>query len=177
MIAAVGKNGELGYKGKLCFNIPADMQFFKETTLKHDVIMGYNTYKSLPKPLPQRWNYVIANSIDDIRVFEDDKITPTGWLFLPNIDKVLYYWGNNVEDTREAFIIGGGYMYAQFIDKVKYIYLTEIDANAKADVFFPKFNKQDFTREVLGGGIYKGLSYTFVKYTRRAVNGSNSAMS
>ena len=60
MIASVGKKNELGKKNGLVWRISADMKYFKNTTMGHKVIMGYNTYKSLPGDLPGREIIVLS---------------------------------------------------------------------------------------------------------------------
>ena len=61
LIACVGKNGELGKNGDLCFHLPSDLKFFKKTTLGSTVFMGLNTWKSLKGPLPGRKNLVLSD--------------------------------------------------------------------------------------------------------------------
>ena len=60
IIAAVGKNNELGKNNGLIFHIKEDMKFFRETTTNHKVVMGLNTWKSLPGKLKNRENIVIS---------------------------------------------------------------------------------------------------------------------
>ena len=60
MIVCTDTNGGIGAKNDLLFNIKDDMKFFRETTVNKKVVMGYNTWVSLPKkPLPKRENYVL----------------------------------------------------------------------------------------------------------------------
>ena len=61
LIGAIGKNGELGKNNELIWYIPDDMKFFKETTINHTVVMGYNTFISLPKLLVQRKHIVLTH--------------------------------------------------------------------------------------------------------------------
>ena len=62
LIACVGKNYEIGKDGGLCWKLPEDLEFFKQKTMGHTVVMGYNTFKSLGfKPLKKRHNIVITN--------------------------------------------------------------------------------------------------------------------
>ena len=60
IIAAIGKNRELGKKGGLVFNIPGDLKFFKQTTMGFPVVMGRTTFLSLPKLLPGRKHFVLS---------------------------------------------------------------------------------------------------------------------
>ena len=71
MIAAVGKNYELGKNNELIWHFREDMQFFKKTTMGATVIMGRKTFESLPKALPNRRNIVISSNSDYIAIFEE----------------------------------------------------------------------------------------------------------
>lgn len=151
IIAAVGKNRELGKKGQLLFNIKEDMQFFKKTTTGHTVIMGYNTWKSLPKKLKDRQNIVVSYEL----VPEADKT-------ITDLDAFIKRYQNTDE---EIFIIGGGMIYKAFLPYAKQLYLTEIDASADADVYFPDFDKSKYNKEILQKGSENDLNYVFAKYT------------
>ena len=151
IIAAVGKNNELGKKGDLIFHIKEDMQFFKETTTGHTVVMGFKTWESLPKKLPNRKNIVV--SFEEIEG-PDECVTD-----------LVQFIKDNENTDEEIFVIGGGSIYAQFIDHTKRIYLTEIDGeDSEADVFFPDFNKSKFKRTVLQKDNSGKLSYEMFLY-------------
>lgn len=151
IIAAVGKNNELGKKGDLIFHIKEDMQFFKETTTGHTVVMGFKTWESLPKKLPNRKNIVV--SFEEIEG-PDECITD-----------LVQFIKDNENTNEEIFVIGGGSIYAQFIDHAKRIYLTEIDGeDSEADVFFPTFDKSKYKRTVLQKGNSGKLSYEMCRY-------------
>ena len=151
IIAAVGKNNELGKKGDLIFHIKEDMQFFKETTTGHTVVMGFKTWESLPKKLPNRKNVVV--SFEEIEG-PDECVTD-----------LVQFIKDNENTNEEIFVIGGGSIYAQFIDHAKRIYLTEINGeDSEADVFFPDFNKSKFKRTVLQKGNSGKLSYEMCRY-------------
>lgn len=151
IIAAVGKNNELGKKGDLIFHIKEDMQFFKETTTGHTVVMGFKTWESLSKKLPNRKNIVV--SFEEIEG-PDECVTD-----------LVQFIKDNENTNEEIFVIGGGSIYAQFIDHAKRIYLTEIDGeDSEADVFFPTFDKSKYKRTVLQKGNSGKLSYEMCRY-------------
>jgi dihydrofolate reductase len=155
IISAVGKNLEIGKKGGLCFNIPGDLKYFKKTTNGHKMIMGYNTFKSLPKVLPNRESIVLCN---------DDVDLPKGVVQVRSIEEIRDKYENLDE---EVFVIGGGRVYAQMVPYAQKLYLTEVDAEDKnADTFFPSFDKSEFTRKVVGSGADGKLNYDFVIYER-----------
>lgn len=157
IIAAIGKNRELGKKNGLCFKIREDMQFFKNTTMEHSIIMGSKTWESLPGELPGRKNLVLSRQS------------------LPNLPKTVLrvasledFVAKNLLSPEKIFVIGGANVYAQFLPYANELFLTEVDASdPEADVFFPEFDRSRYIREVLGGGESNGIKYTFVKYLKR----------
>ena len=143
MIAAVGKNLELGKDNNLIWHFKDDMAFFKETTTGSSIIMGRKTFESLPKVLPRRKNIIITKK-------EDYKAE--GATVVHSISEAL----NEVESDT-AFIIGGGD-----------IYLTEIEAECPdADAYFPAFNKAEYKKELLASYHDKGIHFSHVCYTKK----------
>ena len=154
LIAAVGKNNELGLDNHLIFNIPGDLKFFRNTTIGKTVIMGRKTYESIGKPLPKRINIVVSNSLK-----ETDGIT-----IINSFEEVLEKYLNSEE---EGFIIGGESLYNYFINYAQNIYLTKVYANAVADKYFPKFNENDYEQTLLGENKENNLEYKHILYRRK----------
>ena len=153
MIAAVGKNNELGKNGDLIWRFKEDMQFFKNATMGAAVIMGRRTFESLPKALPKRRNIVISGNSDYIA---------QGAEVVDSIEKAL-----SLIKNEKAFIIGGASIYRAFLPYAETIYLTEIDDECKgADTYFPNFNKESYNRELIASSSENGIAYSFVKYTK-----------
>src|SRR5574344_1446898 len=155
LIAAVGKNRELGKKGGLCFRIPGDLKFFKETTMGHPVFMGKTTFYSLPKMLPGREHYVLSlEKIENPAVHQ-----------VSNLDKFV---DEHKNDDVEYFVIGGGSVYKQMLPYCQKLYLTEVNAtDAEADTFFPEFDKNSYNREYLYSNHDGQLSYDHILYTKK----------
>ena len=153
MIAAVGKNGELGKKGELIFHYKEDMDFFRQTTLGSTVIMGRKTFDSLPKALPKRRNIVITRDLS---------FSAEGVETAHSVQEALAMLGDE-----KAFIIGGAAVYEQFLPYADEIYLTEIDASCEdADTFFPAFNKNAYNKEVIQKLVIDGVTLVFCRYYR-----------
>lgn len=153
MIAAIGRNNELGKNNDLIWHLDGDLPFFKKTTMGKTVIMGRNTFFSLPKALPGRKNIVLTFP----PVFEAPGMTA-----VLSIKEAL----DMVKDEEEVFIIGGASLYAQFIDKADRLYLTEAEAEEPtADVYFPVFDKTQWKRTVLDEG-GTDIKYVHVLYER-----------
>lgn len=132
MIAAVGLNLELGYKNQLLCHLPVDLRHFKEITSGHTVIMGDRTWESLPKkPLPNRRNIVIT--LDPVEFPDCETVH--------SIDDALKL----IEGEEEAFIMGGATMYRLFLPYAGKLYLTRIQSEFTADVFFPTIKEDEWT--------------------------------
>lgn len=161
LIAAIGKNNEIGKKNGLLWNLPADMQHFRETTSGHTVIMGQKTFESIGKPLPKRRNIVITldknyshNGVEVIHSPEE-------------LEDLLEKTSNKEE---ENFIIGGGQIYKLFIDKADKLYITHVNASfPDADTFFPEIIPIVFletSREEHKKDEKNAYDYAFSTYTR-----------
>ena len=158
LIAAVGKNNELGRRGELVFHIREDMKFFRETTRGHKVIMGRKTWESLPRKLPERENIVISS-----QEFEGPD------LIVHNPDELIAEFKNSEE---EVFIIGGASIYALFLPYAQKIYLTEVGATVSdADVFFPSFDKSKYRKILIKRGVEDGLGFAISLYALDAGDG------
>jgi dihydrofolate reductase len=127
LIAAIGKNNELGKKNMLLWNLPADMRHFRETTKGHTVIMGQKTFESIGRPLPNRRNIVVTRN---------DNFQAEGVENSKSLEDILESFKNSRE---EVFVIGGGQIYKQSIDKADRLYITHVDIEDKeADTYFPE---------------------------------------
>ena len=153
IIAAVGKNNELGKGNDLIWHYKEDMQFFKATTTGHTVIMGRRTFESLPKALPNRKNIVISSNPD---------YSADGATVVTTPDEAL-----SAADGDEVFIIGGGRVYAEFLPRADKLYMTEIqDECPQADTYFPSFSKAEYNRRVLAEHNINGVVFHHVLYTK-----------
>ena len=125
IIAAVAKNRAIGYQNKLIYWLPNDLKRFKALTTGHTIIMGRNTFLSLPKgALPNRRNIVLSRST---------KAFP-GCEVYPSIEEAL----KHCAPDEDIYIIGGASVYRQALPLADRLCLTEIDDTpAEADTFFP----------------------------------------
>lgn len=144
LIAAVGNNLEIGKNGGLLRHLSGDLPFFKRVTMGKPVIMGRKTFESLPRALPGRLNIVITSNGN--YTAENAAVVTSPEAALDAAKKT---------GTDEAFVIGGGSVYAQFLPSADRLYLTEAQFSAPdADTFFPQFDKTGWTRQILD--IYNG---------------------
>ncbi len=129
MIACVGKKNEIGYKNKLLWNIPEDMERFKRITMGDTLIMGRKTYESIGRELPGRTNIVMSRNIE--------YITHMSPIHMSDMQATIL-WAIKQSKLYNIGIIGGSEIYEAFIDYVDKVYLTEVHHSPKtADSYFP----------------------------------------
>ncbi|MDD5083516.1 MAG: dihydrofolate reductase [Candidatus Moranbacteria bacterium] len=151
IIAAIGKKRELGKDNALLWNIPEDMHHFREMTTGCAVIMGQKTYESIGRPLPHRTNIVLTL---------DPTFQPSGCVVVGSLDEALATARETEKEN--VFIIGGGSVYKQFIGLADRLYLTLVEGEFDADVFFPEYEtifQKVISRKSGDNGIYR---YEFV---------------
>lgn len=157
IIAAVAKNGAIGFENKLIYWLPNDLKRFKQLTSGHTVIMGRKTFESLPNgALPNRRNIVLSRRKGD---FE-------GCDCYTSLSKAL----ENGKDDEEIFIIGGASIYKEAMKHADRLCLTEIDdIPAHADTFFPEIGEEwrEISREEHETDERHAHRYAFVDYVRR----------
>ena len=155
LIAAIGKNRELGYNNDLIWKIPEDLKFFRENTNGKYIVMGLNTFNSLPKLLPNRKHIVLTHR--DIEL--DSSV-----VIFHSINELLSFIDMLDE---EVMIIGGSMIYNQMIEYASQMLLTEIDDSHDADVYFPMFNLSEWDRELISEHNYNEIKYSHVLYRRK----------
>lgn len=152
-IVAVDNNWGIGYNGDLLISIPDDLKNFKKLTTGHTVVMGLNTWNSLPKkPLPNRLNVVIE-PLDDW-YYENDTLHMDLNTFVRRF--------KSLDQSKEIFIMGGGSIYKQLIPYCNHVYVTKIYKDFdNVDTFFPNL---DETGEWVGKPIGDLLTYNDITY-------------
>ncbi|MBX4198787.1 dihydrofolate reductase [Candidatus Parcubacteria bacterium] len=157
LIAAIGRNRELGSKQGLIWPIPEDLKRFKAITNGHPIVMGLNTYRSIGRSLPGRTNVVLSRGGESIE----------GAVVAGSLEEALSV-ATASSGGEEIFIIGGGQVFAEAMPRADKLYLTLIDAEAPADVFFPEYS--DFTKKISEeSGDYNGLKYSYLVLERPTV--------
>ncbi len=155
MIAAIGKNREIGFQNKLLWNLPNDLKHFKEITSGHTIVMGKNTFESIGKALPNRINIVLTR---------DKNYEAPDCEIKNDINKLINLYKDSKE---EVFIIGGASIYDQFIFSASKLYLTLVDDSPQADTFFPPF-EEEFKNKISESKVKeeKEIKYKFIELTR-----------
>lgn len=159
LIVAVDKNWAIGYRNKLLVSIPADMKFFRETTVNKVVVMGRKTLESFPggQPLKKRTNIVLTT--DNNYKVKDAVIVHTTEELLEELRQY---------QEEDIYVIGGESIYRQLLPYCKVAYVTKIDHAYEADTFFPNLDEMaDFRLTgVSEEQTYFDLEYVFAKYER-----------
>ena len=158
-IVAAAENGVIGKDNDIPWYLPADLKYFKRTTLGKYVIMGKNCYYSIGRPLPKRTNVVLSR---------DPFFTVTGCLVAHSIEEALEMALRAGE--HEVFIIGGGQIYAQSRQYWDRVYLTEVDLEVDGDVFFDSLDKNEWqliSEEAHATDEKNEHAYTFKVFERK----------
>ena len=154
-IAAMAKNRVIGKDGGLPWHLPCDLQFFKQTTMGHPVLMGRRTFESiverLGKPLPGRRNIVLSRTmaarpdVDVIRSLDD----------LPQLTGLI----------SPVFLIGGAQLYRELLPQCDELLLTCIETSYEGDAWFPEFEENFALQDVL----VRGDEYEIRRYRRNVL--------
>lgn len=157
IIAAIGKNYELGKGNDLIWKFKEDMKFFKEHTLGKPVVMGRKTFQSLPGILPNRKNIVLSRN---------DIVVPS--LLVIHSKEELFDLFQNY--SGEVMVIGGASIYEMFLPDTNKMLLTEInDTCSDCDSYFPRFDMDEWDRRVDSVHEENGISFCHVEYQRKLV--------
>lgn len=155
IICALAKDRAIGYKNQLLWQIPEDMTRFKKLTVGHPVIMGWKTFASIGRPLPNRINIILCGDLDK-------KIE--NCIMCNSLEKAIVVAKET--GTDEIFIIGGGSVYAQTIGIADKLYLTIVAGKYQADTFFPDYS--DFKKVVFEkDGQLNGYKYKFLELEKK----------
>ena len=149
LVAAAAKNGVIGNKGRIPWDLPEDRRHFKELTMGHVLVMGRRTFEEIGRPLPGRRTYILSSTIS----MQGENCRTAA-----SLAEVL-----EAEKDSEIFICGGAMLYEEGMAVADRICLTELDWEAEGDVFFPEIDKtafQETERRQMEGG------YSFVIYEK-----------
>ena len=157
IIAAIGKNGELGKDNDLIWHLPKDLQRFKKVTSGHHIIMGRKTFESLGKPLPNRTTIIITRNTN---------YKVEGCIIVNSLDEAL----KAASPDTNPYILGGAQIYKQAIKIADYLDLTLVDATFDADAFFPKIDQhiwEEISRQDFKADKEHKYNYSFVTYKKK----------
>ena len=159
LIVAKASNNAIGKGNDLIWRLPADLKFFKKTTLGHTLIMGRKTFESIGFPLPGRTTIIITR---------DGNYKQEGCKIAHSIEDAL----SMVENDDSPFIAGGATIYKQALEKglIDEMVITEVHEDFEADAFFPKINMSEWeetSREINETDEKNKYEYSFVTYKKK----------
>lgn len=155
IIVAVAENMGIGKGNDLLWHLPSDLKHFKTVTMGKTVVMGKNTWLSLPKrPLPGRKNIVLTDKAGE---------TFDGAESVYSIAEAA----SKCAGDEEYIIMGGGSVYRQFMPLSDKLYITEVAKTADADVFFPTIDPNEWQEISREAHLDEEIPYSFVEYERK----------
>ncbi len=158
IIVAMDKKGVIGLEGSLPWRLSADLKHFKKVTMGKPLIMGRKTHESVGRPLPGRKNIILSRS---------KEFKAEGCVVVHLLDDAFQVAG----DVEEVMIMGGSGVYNKSLASAHRLYLTEVHADVKGDVYFPEFDKGEWIeveREAHLTDEQNDFDYSFVVLERVA---------
>lgn len=138
-VVALSNNNVIGVDNNLPWNLKTDLSHFKEYTTNKVIVMGRKTYESIGKPLPNRLNYVVSQTINHIEgAFVFDSIESA-------IKNARDYCKENSLD--EVVIIGGGFLFRDTLPITNKLVLTKVNCEIEGDVFYPEIDLSDWVEK------------------------------
>lgn len=152
------ERGTIAKDGEIPFSMPADLKFFKDTTMTGNILMGRKTFEALPNgALPDRENLILTRQTD---------YTPEDAQVFHSKAAVLAYAS---KQTVPLHVIGGAEIFSLFLDEVDYLYETRVHDYFAGDTFMPTIDYSQFVliSEKEGEVDEKNsYPYTFLIYKR-----------
>ena len=132
-LVAVSNNLVIGVDNDLPWNLKADLAHFKKYTLNKIIIMGRKTYESIGRPLPNRINYVVSRSLNEI---------PGAYVFNSLEDAISKAETENIKINidNEIIIIGGGHLFNETAESINKLVITKVDCDIHGDIYYPKID-------------------------------------
>ena len=160
LIVAVDKNWAIGNQNRLLVSIPADMKFFRETTMNKVVVLGRKTLESFPNglPLKKRTNIVITR---------DKNYQVKDAIVVHSVEEALEELKKY--DEEEIYVIGGESIYRQMLPYCKVAHVTKVNHAYDADTYFPNLDEKDewVVTGVSEEQTYFDLEFYFYKYEKK----------
>lgn len=160
LIVAMNSARVIGYQNRLPWHLPADLKYFRQTTLGKPVIMGRKTYESIGKPLDGRLNIVLSCDPDYV---------VNGGHVVADLEHALALCA----EYPESFIIGGSSIYQLALPQVQRLYITWVEGEYQGDSYFPELSVtqwQEMQRESFSADAHNAHNYCFTIWERKPTN-------
>ena len=133
-LVAVSNNNVIGKDNDLPWKLKKDLLHFKNYTIGKTVLMGRKTFESIGRPLPDRTNFIISNTLSNVE----------GAFIYKDLNSAI----NNVPDGQEVVIIGGGYLFRESINYFNKLVITLVDCEIEnGDIFYPEIDLRNWKLE------------------------------
>ena len=136
-VVALSNNNVIGVDNNLPWNLKTDLAHFKDYTTNKIIVMGRKTFESIGRPLPNRKNLIVSNTLNEINGAYIYKSTEEA---IKNAKEMCI----NNEIYNEIVIIGGGYLFRDTLKITNKLVLSEVDCEIDGDVFYPKINLEEW---------------------------------
>lgn len=140
LIAAMSENHVIARDGDLPWRLPDDLKRFKKVTLGHPVIMGRKTMDTLPAALTGRHSIVVTRkegwSAPDVVVVHD-------------FDAAFAEAARHLPEDGRVYVVGGGQVYAETIDRADELDLTRVLAEVEGDTYFPQIDQSVWSLQAI----------------------------
>ena len=137
-IVAKANNNAIGKDNNLIWKLSDDLKFFRKVTMGHYLITGRKNYESIGRPLPGRKMVIVTRDLN---------YKAEGSAVVHSIENALAYVEK--QGAKECYVIGGGELYKQTLDLTSSVYLTKVDCDPEADVFYPELHDDEW-QKVMG---------------------------
>lgn len=157
LIWAMAENRVIGRANQLPWRLSADLKHFKLLTLGKPILMGRNTWESLPGPLPGRPHYVVTR---------DRSYQAVGCTILHSIDEAMFV----LSEAPEVMVVGGADIYGQMLPHAEKLYLTLVHTEVTGDTYFPEFDLslwKEIAREDHSADEKNQFPYSFITFHRK----------
>lgn len=158
LIVAMDNNRVIGKDNQLPWHLPADLAYFKKTTMGHSIVMGRKTFVSIGRPLPGRENIIVTRN---------HSFQAEGCTVIHSVDDIKVIASKRKE---EVFVIGGAEIFQATLPFADRLYMTKIDAHFPGDTFFPSFDETEWQLISSKKGLKdekNPYDYTFLVYERK----------
>jgi dihydrofolate reductase len=159
IVVAMAANRVIGKDNQLPWHLPADLKYFKKTTMGKPILMGRKTYESIGRPLPGRTNIVITR---------DKNYDAPGCVVVHSINGAM----QAAAQQDEVMVIGGAELYRQILPRTDSIYLTRINEDFEGDTLFLELDSsewQEVERLDCDADDKNPYTYSFIKLDRVGV--------
>lgn len=163
LVAAIGDNHVIGYRGNMPWRLSSDLKRFRTLTLNRPMIMGRKTFESIGRALDQRTSIVVTRDLTRVA---------SGVVLATSIDAALAFARADAakRGVDEIMVIGGGDIFAALMPLADRLEITHVHASPEGDAFFPPIDPQvwrEVSRQTHAAGPKDSSAFTTATYLKR----------